>query len=260
MVIPKKPSARLQSGSIHVYARGNGRRVTFYDDEERYEFLRKCNRIAQQYDTQIEAFVLMDNHVHLQLQTNQLSKFMKVFLHGYSFWYNMRHGSSDKLFKTPFGSACKYSTEWQIRSILYILQNPVAAGICKQVSEYPWSSYNFYFQGETPLREIINIDTQKIESYYENKKTFDWALTRDVVFRKEIAEPKINEWKRISDAELSKHLLSMTKGENIYNLSEEKMKNLIIRLMKETDASLSQIALITHESYYYVKRIHRDLH
>ncbi len=59
--------ARIQSGNIHVYLRGNCRYNVFYDDKDRIEFLIRCNNVAHKYDTKILAFVLMDNHVHLQL-------------------------------------------------------------------------------------------------------------------------------------------------------------------------------------------------
>jgi len=74
---------RVQEGNIHVFCRGNNRSTVFYNDIERYDFIRRLNRIANFYDSKIQEFALMDNHFHLQIRTEQLSIFMKSLLQGY---------------------------------------------------------------------------------------------------------------------------------------------------------------------------------
>ncbi len=77
----KKPSKekRIQSGNIHICIRGNCRRIIFFDDQDKIEFLKRCNSAAIEFDTDILAFVIMDNHVHLQVVTNQLTLLQEKF-------------------------------------------------------------------------------------------------------------------------------------------------------------------------------------
>lgn len=168
---------RIQEGYIHSYIRGNNKKVIFYDDEDRIDFLEKCKRFAKQFDTKILEFVLMDNHVHLQLHTSKLTLFMKSLLMSYVQTYNYKHKSADKLFKTPFSSAAKHTDEWAIENMLYILKNPVKAGICEYPADFKWSSYGFHYGGETLLKHFINVDTSLIDTFFGRKEALDYALS-----------------------------------------------------------------------------------
>ena len=130
---------RVQEGSIHVYFRGNNRNNVFYEDVDRVSFLSRCGYYSKKYNSTVQEFVLMDNHIHLQLQTNQLTRLMKSILVSFVHYYNQKHNTSGNLFQSPFSSVCKYSDEWKIDSMLYILQNPLAAEICKHPADYKWS-------------------------------------------------------------------------------------------------------------------------
>ncbi len=136
---------RVQEGIIHVYIRGNARFRVFYDDEDSIIFLKKCSRFAQKHNTKVLEFAIMINHVHLLVETSCLSLFMKEFLHSYSVWYNIKYKQSNKIFRTPFSSAEKRSEKWVLHNGIYILQNPVKAGICTSADEYMWSSVSFHF-------------------------------------------------------------------------------------------------------------------
>ena len=88
-----------------------------------------------------------------------MHKFVNGYACGYAKWYNKKYGLSDKLFKTPFGSACK-NTEFSLfYNTLYILNNPIKAGICSHPADYKWSSYHFHFSKKNPLASIIDVDT-----------------------------------------------------------------------------------------------------
>ncbi len=246
--------ARIQSGNIHVYLRGNCRYNVFYDDKDRIEFLIRCNNVAHKYDTKILAFVLMDNHVHLQLVTNNLTNFVSDLLKGYVQWYNRKNGLSDKLFKTPFSSACKHSDKWIENSILYILNNPIKSGMCKYPSEYLWSSYHFHLNNKNPLRKYIKIDTDFLTKIYPNRKSLDKAIMYYKSDLEDIRDKRHDIWPRVTDGFVIKCLNTLLKGRNVFQISEGEMEELIISLRKESGASYRQIASVTHESYELVRR------
>ncbi len=167
---------RIQEGNIHSYFRGNNRKIVFYSDEDKIELLKRCNKFAKQHQTTILEFVLMDNHVHLQVDTKNISGFMKSLQMSYTQWYNRRYDLSDKLFKTPFNSACKFSEDWIIDSMLYILKNPIKANICQNPGDHKWNSFGFHFKGDSPLREFIEVDTSLMDKHFKTKSNLEKAI------------------------------------------------------------------------------------
>ncbi|HBY01150.1 MAG TPA: hypothetical protein DEG92_01140 [Rikenellaceae bacterium] len=246
---------RVQSGNIHVFFRGNSRNTVFYDDIEREVFLKKLKSYSNKLESRILAFILMDNHVHIQLITNCLSVLFSNFLRDYSKWYNSKKGLSDKLFKTPFSSACKYSDEWVLNSNLYILNNPIKAGICKHPSEYKWSSYHFHHNRPNPLSSIIDVDTGFVDSIFKTKEELDNAIINFLPDIGEIKERGRDRWTKTPDYIINKHLLKTLNGQNLFTLDKDETKKMIITLRRETGASYRQIASIMHESSEYVKRV-----
>jgi len=246
---------RVQAGNNHVYLRGNGKNTVFYKDSERIEFLKRCNSAAKRHNCKILAFVLMDNHLHLQVESKKLVSFVKSILIGYVQWYNKQNGLSDKLFKTPFSSACKYTDESVVESIMYILCNPVKAGMCSHPGEYLWSSYDAYFNSRSPILKYIDIDTELIRTIFKTKKEFESAVLNYSSDIDRIRKRGKGYWPRELHNDIINHLSKILKGRNIFQLNRDEISNLILRLRKETGASFRQIASITHESYEEVRRI-----
>ncbi len=138
---------REQSGFFHVWFRGCNRYTVFYESEDFVGFLERCNSAAIKHKTAITAFVLMDNHVHLQVFTNNLNGFMLSLLISFNMWYNKRKSMSGQVFTSPFSSSPLVSPNMLLFNYLYILSNPVRAGICADAREYRWSSYHFTKRG-----------------------------------------------------------------------------------------------------------------
>ena len=65
----------------HVLSRGNERRDIFVDDDDRRMFLDTLGEMAERFELDIAAYVLMGNHYHLLLRNHRanLSKSMQWF-------------------------------------------------------------------------------------------------------------------------------------------------------------------------------------
>lgn len=246
---------RIQTGTIHVYIRGNSRYNVFYDDLERTEFLKQCQRSANQHDTTITEFTLMDNHAHLQIETENLSRFMKSLLQGYVQWYNRKNGLRDKLFKSPFNSSCKFSTERIIDNKLYILQNSMEEEMCDHPSDYKWSSYKFHFGQKTKLSKYILVNTNPIDKYYKTIVAFNNAILEKAKSSRKNERHNSDTYERISDSEVAKYALRIIAPKNIFQLNRDEVRALIVRLKRETNASYRQISSLTHENYDYVRKL-----
>ncbi|MCK9274959.1 MAG: transposase [Syntrophales bacterium] len=58
----------------HVTCRGNERRLIFQDDVDRYKFLDILGASLKNFDVSLHGYVLMNNHFHLIVETNDTNK------------------------------------------------------------------------------------------------------------------------------------------------------------------------------------------
>ena len=93
-------------GRYHVTARGNERRNIFRDDSDRFHLLELFSELGPRFGSRVHAYVLMDNHYHLLVETPEanLSRAMQWCNVSYSVWFNLRHHRSGHLFQGRFGA------------------------------------------------------------------------------------------------------------------------------------------------------------
>jgi putative transposase len=115
--------------------------VIFGDEEDRQVYLRLLRSVAHQFRWRVWAYCLMNNHVHLLIQTCEpnLGRGIHV-LHGlYAQYFNEKYGRVGHLFQNRYGSRL-VRDEVQLATVgNYILENPVTAGLCSSRDEWPWS-------------------------------------------------------------------------------------------------------------------------
>jgi len=70
----------------------------------RTHFLELCSQLPLRFGVRIHAFVLMDNHYHLVIETPEanLSRAVQWLNVSYSVWFNRRHQRSGHLFQGRF--------------------------------------------------------------------------------------------------------------------------------------------------------------
>jgi len=246
---------REQSGNFHVWIRGNGRFTVFYDESDFEGFLKRCDAAAKKYDTKVVAFVILDNHIHLQVITKSLTKFVSAFLKGVSQWLNNRNGFTGKLFESPFGSSRIYSKALIAENLLYIFSNPMNAGICINPWEYKWCSYHFHnIRLKNPLENLITIDTTTVDNAFPTKGALDKAIFNFNLYGSPI-QPEKQNWPRIPDNEVAKCMNTILNGRKLSDLSKEDLINLMVVLNRRDGATFRQIASLVHESYLEVRRV-----
>ncbi len=114
----------------------------FMDDADCLLYLRKLGKIVRAMEWNCLSYCLMENHVHLLLETPQanLSRGMQRLHGGYTQAFNGRHKRSGHLFQGRFGAVRIVSDEHLAAVTRYISQNPVEAGLCEHPQEWPWNS------------------------------------------------------------------------------------------------------------------------
>jgi putative transposase len=115
----------VRGGWYHVTARGNERRPVFRDDEDRKRFLALLEESAERFGVNFHAYVLMDNHYHMLIETPQanLSVAMQWLGVSYTVWFNRRHRRVGHLFQGRF-KAILLEASTSVEVSRYVHLNP----------------------------------------------------------------------------------------------------------------------------------------
>jgi putative transposase len=137
------PREFVAGGTFHVFSRGSNRQAIFRFDSDRDDFLMCLERVVKRYELACLAYCLMPNHYHLVLETpdGRLSDAMKALNGRYALRFNRRYARDAHLFRNRFGAVAQTTDEQLSWTLRYAVWNPVAAGLCSDPSEWPWSSF-----------------------------------------------------------------------------------------------------------------------
>lgn len=127
----------------HVTARGNERKAIIRDDADRGRFVKILAAMMEQYQVICHAWVLMDNHYHLLLETPKANLSLAVrHLNGvYTQAFNRRHRRVGHLFQGRFKAIVIEKEAYLLELCRYVVLNPVRAGMVRHPRQWTWSSY-----------------------------------------------------------------------------------------------------------------------
>ena len=127
----------------HVITKGNDDRPLVYDVRDRELFVLGLDQAATRHGWKVWSWCLMTNHFHLVVKTQEssLSRGMQELNGNHSRRVNRRHGRSGHLLRNRFFSAAVDSDAYAVSSNIYVVNNPVKAGLCTTPADWPWCSY-----------------------------------------------------------------------------------------------------------------------
>ena len=177
----------LHGNYYHIYNRGNNGIDVFLEEDNYNHFLRLYAKyiepIADTY-----AWCLLKNHFHIlvrikekeEIVTSDLSytttekpKVIEPYrqfshlLNAYTQAINKRYNRTGSLFETKFERKLVASEKYFQNLIFYIHNNPVHHGFVKQMSLYPWSSYESLVTEKPTM-----LKSNEILSFFGNKENF----------------------------------------------------------------------------------------
>jgi len=135
----------MENVCYHLITRGNQKQKVFSCREDHLVYLSLLGRFKRKYKFRVYAYCLMPNHVHILGEAENhllLSNFMHDLNRTYTFYFNNKHKKVSHLWQGRFKSMIISKDNYLIDCINYIELNPLKTDLAKQLSEYPWSSYN----------------------------------------------------------------------------------------------------------------------
>lgn len=150
----RRPRENSATGIYHVMLRGINHQNIFYDQYDYKDFLTMLLKQARPENQQhqplpphciVYAYCLMPNHVHLLVrEKDSLASVMKSIGVAYAWHYNNKYQHMGPVFQDRFRSEPVNDEAYFFTLMRYIHQNPMKAGLTKDVPSYDWSSWHEY--------------------------------------------------------------------------------------------------------------------
>jgi putative transposase len=112
------------------------------------------------------AAAIMPNHFHLLVQQGErpLSDLMQPVLRRLALRVQKEHGVEGPVFWRPYACQPCLDPDHARNAILYIHLNPLRAGLCAGLSDYPWTSHSLYSENaqsesalsDSPLARVLD--------------------------------------------------------------------------------------------------------
>lgn len=115
--------------------------VAFPSDGDKHEMFRLVGEAARRNEWELWTACVMSTHYHLVLRAKvwQLSEGMQQANWRYALDFNLRYRKFGHVFAERFRSKVIEGEERVFETCAYVLLNPVKAGLCDRVEDWPWS-------------------------------------------------------------------------------------------------------------------------
>jgi len=183
----RKPRIEFHGAFYHVLTRGNQRQDIFKDLTDHHKYLQILGSYKERYGYLLYAYVLMKNHVHLLIETQEtpLSKILQGINQRYTMYFNRKYRTVGHLFQGRCKVILCDRDAYLLVLTKYIHYNPIRAKITKTLQGYPWSSHHAYFPKTNPEGLV---DTDFVLGLFSTRK--DEAQRRYLRFMVEGEEAK----------------------------------------------------------------------
>ena len=141
-VMPRKLRSFHPGVPVHMTARGVDDEPIFRSDLDRYELLGVLRKTTERVHWRVVAWCLMTTHYHLLVvaaEEPRVSWAMQTVNSVYAREFNSRHRRRGHVFGERFADKLVESHQQLQRTIAYILENPVRAGMVRKFEDWPWS-------------------------------------------------------------------------------------------------------------------------
>ena len=178
----------MQTEYFHLCSEGTKSDVLFHDREEFVSGMNVVAVVARSVNVAILAFCLMDNHFHFILRCTEGQ--VALFAARIAQCYKIRRA---RRFRDSAMEVLKWTwfvledEDYRLKSIAYVLNNPLKAAYRSWFNEYPWSSGSLYFRDGMSLevemdsfRSVRDLSAREKRKVLGSRLDFpeDWLVTK----------------------------------------------------------------------------------
>ncbi len=254
--MPRRPRIFSSTGIYHIILRSVNQHIIFEEDSDYQKFLYILSDSKLKYDVKIYAYCLMDNHIHLLMNSanENLSSFFQSLETRFVRWYNNKYLRSGYLFQGRFHSTVIENDAAFLSTLTYIHDNPVKANICLYPSDYRWSSFNIYYGKKDNL-----VDQSFACSIAGSRSALLRFFARDTEHSKDILfvddhRPTKHFFTDEKALEIFRSLTGMSSTNDLINVNKTK-RNEYVRKLRKEGLTVKQIARIMNISETTIKRL-----
>lgn len=142
---------------LHIMVQGINKETIFKDEFYKKLYLKLIKDTVNEFDINLLAYVIMDNHVHILLNYNNIddiSKCMHKINQNFAQLYNKNENRVGYVFRNRYRSEQIIDKAHLYTVLAYIHFNPYKAGIINKLSDYKFSAYNQYFNKVLDEEEV----------------------------------------------------------------------------------------------------------
>ena len=247
--MPRQARRQSESGIYHVMLRGINQQQIFEDTEDCNKFIQILHECKAVSEFKLFAYCLMNNHIHLLIKPEKepIEQVFKRIGARYVYWFNVKYQRVGHLFQDRFKSEPVEDDAYFLMVLRYIHQNPTKAGICKNIEDYKYSSYQEYITKPwlVDTNFVFDMISKKEFIRYNNEANFDKCLEVEDT-------PKI----RVTDEQAKRIIKTVSKCENSteFQSLDSKLRDEYIAILKQNGLSIRQISRLTGISFGVVRK------
>jgi len=243
------------TGIYHVMVRGVNHQSIFKDTEDYYQFINTLDRMRIQYDDEglpcgvnciYYAYCLMSNHFHLLIREKgeNVGDTIKRIAGSYVYYYNHKYLRDGHLFKERFKSEPVNDMEYFTTLLRYIHQNPLKAGMVRNVNDYRFSSWGEYTGAVEPVFQICDTAAVLKRISFNNLSSLVYEDLPNGVNCLDYDEKALL---KLSDDQVGKFIADTTGVTDIceVKLLEKKTQRELLRELRRMGASIRQLERLT---------------
>ncbi len=161
----RQPRIEYEGAFYHITSRGNLKGKIFFEETDREKFVNILKITKERYAYNLPAYVLMDNHYHLLIETPlpNLTQLMQNINTSYTVFINRKYERSGHLLQGRYKAIVIDKDSYLLTVSRYIHLNPVRAGIVGAPELHRWGSYREYIN---PFCRSGLVYTGDILSYF----------------------------------------------------------------------------------------------
>ena len=249
MKMPRQARQKSSTGIYHVILRGINQQQIFEEDEDNIKYLQTLAEYKAISEYKLLAYCLMGNHIHLLIkeEKEELVQIFKRIGGKFVYWYNGKYGRIGHLFQDRFKSEPIETDSYLLTVLRYIHQNPLKAGIVKDISKYEWSSYSDYLNQKSELTDIefINemIGKNEFIEFHKAENDDKCIEISDIQFR-------------LTDEQAKKLIEKISQCDNAteFQKLDIKKRDNALKKLKKKGLSIRQISRLTGVSFAIVRK------